>query len=56
MEIAAMFTVSNLKGIGPERVAAAFEQFLRDMLYIGCEPETDDPFAVEDVKVKVRPQ
>lgn len=47
MKITAEFTIDP-KTSDPAKVAASFEQYLRDSLYVGVQ-DSDDPFTVDAV-------
>ena len=50
MKIMAQFDVDE-KGNDLEKVAQAFDVYLRDMLYVGADDEDDDPFSVQEVAI-----
>ena len=50
--IRAEFQVRTADSTDPAKLVETFEQYLRDMLYVGVDDEEDDPFWVDEVSVQ----
>lgn len=53
MKINVTFTINPLDS-DPDKIRGSFDQYLRDMLYVGAETDTD-PYLVDEVEVHLDP-